>query len=81
MQLEHLTLAGRAEINSDSPSDRGTTKRSGVERIKHMDTRHLWSHESSRKYLFGLKVIDTNMNTADMGTVLKAPQRGEHCCH
>ena len=35
-------------------------------RIKHMG--RLWSQESSRKGLFGLNVIDTGMNTADIGT-------------
>ena len=47
---------------------RGRTKRSGVARIKNMDTRHVWSQESLRKTLFGPNVIDTSMHTADMGT-------------
>ena len=68
MQLEHLTLTGRPMICSDSSSASGTTKRSGAERIKHMGPRHLWSKESLRKYSFGLNVIDTSANTADMGT-------------
>ena len=51
MQLERWTLTGRPEIYSDSSSARGTTKRSGVARIKPMDTRHLWYQESLRKSL------------------------------
>ena len=49
MQLQHLTLTGTPAIFSDASSARGTTKRSGVERIKHVDTRHLRSQESLRK--------------------------------
>ena len=56
VQLEHLTLTGRREICSDS-------------RLKHMDTSHLWSHESLREGLFGLDVIDTIMNAATRGTL------------
>ena len=47
-----------------------------MRRIKHTDARHLWSQESLRKGLFGLDVIGTSMNTADMGTkYLCAPTR------
>ena len=66
MQLEHLTLTGSPEIYSDRSSARGTTKRSVV-----------WANQTHRhatfvvarepKGLFGLKMIDANMNTADMG--------------
>ena len=37
-------------------------------RLKHVDMRHLWWQESFRKTLFGLSVMDTSMDTADVGT-------------
>ena len=61
-------LVMKREIFSYSSSARGTTKGSGVERIKHMDTRHLWSPESLRRGFFRLNVINTSMITADMGS-------------
>ena len=48
MQLEDPTLTGRPHIFSNSPSARGTTKRSRVGQIRRMVTRHLCSPESLR---------------------------------
>ena len=47
VQLEHLTLTGRQRpaMTQRLPEERG------VERIKHMDTRHLWSQAGLRKCL------------------------------
>ena len=42
---------GKARDLLGLTSARGTTKRSGVERIKHTSTRHLWSQETLRKRL------------------------------
>ena len=68
MDLVHLTTTGKPEIYSDSSAARGLVKRSGVGRIKHLETRHLWSQECLRLKLFGLNTVDATMNTADLGT-------------
>ena len=43
---------GKARDLLGLTSARGTTKRSGVERIKHVSARHLWSQQTLRKILF-----------------------------
>ena len=56
------------EAYSDSYAARGIAGRSGVGRIKHMATRHLWLQEARATGRIIIKVIDTIQNTSDLGT-------------
>ena len=56
------------EAYSDSSAARGIAGRSGVGRIKHMATRHLWLQEARATGRIIIKVIDTIQNTSDLGT-------------
>ena len=55
-------------VYSDASAARGICSRSGVGKLKHMQTRFLWVQESLRHKHFKLATIDSSMNTSDLGT-------------
>ena len=63
-----FTSLATPEAYSDSSAARGIAGRSGVGRIKHMVTRHLWLQEARATGRIVIKVIDTVQNTSDLGT-------------
>ena len=55
-------------VYSDSPAARGACMRSGAGRLKHIQTRFLWTQEAVAINRMALECIDTSLNTADIGT-------------
>ena len=55
-------------LYSDSSAGRGMAMRSGVGKVKHIQTRFLWLQESIRTKTLKVDCIDTIMNTSDLGT-------------
>ena len=55
-------------VYSDSSAARGACQRAGAGRLKHIHTRFLWTQEAVASNRMALECIDTDLNTADIGT-------------
>merc|ERR1712194_82469 len=65
-------------IYSDSSAARGACLRSGAGRLKHIQTRFLWTQEAIASGRMDIECIDTELNTSDIGTkYLEASKRSK----
>ena len=75
-----LTEAGyevSPRVWSESSACRGIVRRTGSGSLRHLEIRHMWTHERLQKGEFLLKAVPTNDNVADLMTKHLAPARVE----
>ena len=66
--LKDMGVDVRLVIHQDSTAAKGTLSRSGIGKIKHLDTQWLWSQELVKAGKLELKKVDGTKNPADILT-------------
>ena len=66
--LETCGLALELDALSDSSAGRAVCTRTGSGKIRHLELKELWIQQTYREKKFGLGVVDTLLNWADIGT-------------
>ena len=67
--MNELRIKRQARVLSDSAAARGTVKRAGSGRVKHLEARWLWIQERVRCSELNVDVVDTLLNTSDRNKV------------
>ena len=66
--MKDLGIRVKGEVVQDSTSAKGTLSRSGVGKIKHLDTNYLWAQEVVKKRGVTVAKIESTKNLADILT-------------